>query len=127
MVGGVVKRAFWTWVHGGLSGLQWKPKVRKQNRFLFCNILLAFRVVARWYCFWKVLFVWMWSFLCLRWVIRRDLRFFVLVCIRLEEGCDILILICFEEEESNVLAEVEVSILGGFGIVFWRIWRFWYF
>ena len=69
----------------------------------------------------------MWSFLCLRWVIRRDLRFFVLVCIRLEEGCDILILICFEEEESNVLAEVEVSILGGFGIVFWCIWRFWYF
>ena len=37
-----------------------------------------------------------------------------------------LVFICLKVEESNVLVEVEVSILGGFGVGFWYFWRFWH-
>ena len=115
---------------GSMEGcLGYNGSRRYENRIVFCFVKFCL-LPGLWpggILFGRFCSFWIWSFLCLRWVIRRDLRFFVLVCICLEEGCDILIFICFEEEESNVLAEVEVSILGGFGIVFWRIWRFWYF
>ena len=121
--GGVFERACWIWAHGAFSGLEWKPKVREQNRFVFWTILFASRVVIKLICCWKVLFTLWCSFCCIRWAIRRDIRF---VCLGL--GCrwekfDVLGFICVGEESSGSV-EVEVSILGESSVEFSCFWCF---